>query len=366
MDTVVVTGGAGFIGATLVRLLLERTKERVVVFDALTYAGHRESLAECEGNPRFAFVEGDVADRADVEALYRDHRPTWVANLAAESHVDRSIDGPRAFFRTNVLGVLEMLEGARRHVESLDPAARASFRFLHVSTDEVFGSLAPDAPRFTEASPYSPRSPYAASKAAGDHLVTAWHWTYGLPTILTNCGNNLGPFQFPEKLIPLSIRNALEGKPLPLYGDGKNVRDWIHVSDHAEGILAALQRGRPGVRYLFGGDGERTNVEVLDAICRALEGILPARENAALRAKGIVRYPDLVTPVADRPGHDRRYAIDAARARADLGWAPRTGFEDGIRSTVRWYVEHASWCEAVEAKGYRRERLGLANAERAP
>ena len=362
-DTLVVTGGAGFIGANFVRCALARTSARVVVMDALTYAGHRESLAEVEGDPRFAFVHADVADRAAVEALYRERRPTWVVHFAAESHVDRSIDGPREFLRTNALGTLEMMEGARAHLATLDPAARARFRFLHVSTDEVYGSLG-ETGAFTEATPYAPNSPYAASKASADLLAHAWHATYGLPVVITNCSNNYGPFQFPEKLIPLTLLNAVEGRPLPIYGDGKNVRDWLYVEDHCEGVLAALARGKPGEKYNLGGANERTNVEIVDRLCAILEDEVPASRNPALLAKGVRRYADLVTHVPDRPGHDRRYAIDAAKAGRDLGWAPRHGFEDGLRRTVRWYLDHRDWCEAVQAKGYRRERLGL--AARAP
>jgi dTDP-glucose 4,6-dehydratase len=358
MDTWLVTGGAGFIGSNFVRAALASTPHRVVVLDKLTYAGHLESLAGLERDARFGFVRGDVADRATVEAAYAAHRPTVVVHFAAETHVDRSIDGPREFVRTNVGGTQEMLEGARLHLLSLPGPDRARFRFLHVSTDEVYGSL--DATgRFTEETAYAPRSPYAASKAGADHLVHAWHETYGVPTIVTNCSNNYGPYQYPEKLVPLMVLNALEGKPLPVYGDGKNVRDWLHVEDHARGILLAIERGRSGGRYNFGGDAERTNLEVVEAVCDALEREAPPGHGDALRAKGIARYRDLVTFVTDRPGHDRRYAIDAARARADLGWAPRHDFAGGIAATVRWYLEHRAWCDAVQGGASARRRQGL-------
>jgi dTDP-glucose 4,6-dehydratase len=362
MDTTVVTGGAGFVGANLVRALLARTADRVVVFDALTYAGHRESLASCEADPRFRFVRGDVADRAAVEALYREFRPRRVVHLAAETHVDRSIDGPRAFLRTNVLGTLEMLEGARGHVEREGGAG--AFRFLHVSTDEVHGALGPVG-RFTETSPFAPNSPYAASKASAEHLARAWHETYGLPVLVTACGNNYGPFQAPEKLVPLTLLNAVEGRPLPVYGDGRQVRDWIHVDDHVSGLLAALERGRPGERYLLGAEGERTNLETVRALCAALEEAWPSARNPAMRGRE-GGYAGLVTLVRDRPGHDRRYAVDPARAARELGWRAAVRFDDGVRATVRWYLEHRDWCEALQAKGATRERVGLGAPEGSP
>jgi dTDP-glucose 4,6-dehydratase len=358
VDTLLVTGGAGFIGANVVRAALAGTDWRVVVLDALTYAGHRESLADVERDPRFAFVRGDVADPDAVESVFRAHEPRYVLHLAAESHVDRSIDGPREFVRTNVVGTHEMLVGARAHVDRRGAAERERFRFVHVSTDEVFGALGPTG-RFDERSPHAPRSPYAASKAGADHLAAAYHETYGLPVLVTNCSNNYGPWQFPEKLIPLMALTALEGRPLPVYGDGRQVRDWLHVEDHAAGLLAALRRGRPGERYLFGGEAERTNLEVVEAICEALERRRPARDQAVLASRGIARWRDLVTHVADRPGHDRRYAVDASKARRDLGWAPTRSFASGIDATVGWYLDHAAWCEAVQDKGYRRERLGV-------
>jgi dTDP-glucose 4,6-dehydratase len=357
-ETMIVTGGAGFIGTNFVRLALDRTRARVVVVDKLTYAGNLASLADVSANPRFVFVRADIADRAAVEPLFREHRPRWLVNLAAETHVDRSIDGPRAFLATNVAGTFELLEAARTFLGEADAPTRAAFRFLHVSTDEVYGSLGP-AGLFTETTAYAPNSPYAASKAAADHFVRAYHETYGLPAITTNCSNNYGPYQYPEKLIPLVMLNAVEGRPLPIYGDGRNVRDWLYVEDHCEAILLALERGRPGERYNVGASNERTNVEIVDRICATLEAERPAVANPALIARGIARYADLKVFVTDRPGHDRRYAIDATRTRRELGWAPRHSFDDGLHRTVRWYLEHRDWCEAVQAGRYGRERLGL-------
>ena len=361
MPTLLVTGGAGFIGSNFVRLALARTPARVVVLDSLTYAGNLESLADVSADPRFAFVRADITDASAVAAALAAHRPTAIVNFAAETHVDRSIDGPRAFVTTNVVGAFELLEAARRHRDGLDAAARAAFRFLHVSTDEVYGSLGPTG-LFSEETPYAPNSPYAASKAGADHLVRAYHETYGLPTLLTNCSNNYGPYQYPEKLIPLMILNAAEGKALPIYGDGGNVRDWLYVDDHCEGILRVLGRGRPGARYNIGGGGERTNLEIVDRLCAALEAAWPARDNPALAGRGIGGYAALKTFVADRPGHDRRYAIDGAKIRAELGWTPAHDFESGLARTVRWYLDHREWCRAVQSGRYARERLGLTPA----
>ena len=360
MGTIVVTGGAGFIGANLVRRALARGAGRVVVFDALTYAGNLQSLVEVAKDPRFVFVQGDIADRDAVSAMYRDVRPAAIVNLAAESHVDRSIDDSSNFIRTNVAGTFELLEGARRYLAaSTSEGERAAFRFLHVSTDEVYGSLGAKG-SFSETTPYAPNSPYAASKASADHLARAWRETYGLPTIVTNCSNNYGPFQFPEKLVPLMILNALEGRALPIYGDGGNVRDWLYVDDHCDGILLALERGQVGGQYNLGGRNELTNIQIVDRLCTLLEKERPARENASLEKRGIARYSDLKTFVADRPGHDRRYAIDATRARQELGWKPAHDFDAGLEATVRWYLSHLDWCEAVQTGSYRRERLGLA------
>ena len=355
METIVVTGGAGFIGSNFVRHALARTEASVVVLDKLTYAGNLESLADVASHPRYAFVRADIADREAVRALFRERRPSAVVNFAAETHVDRSIDDPAAFVRTNVTGTFELLEAARQLLRETPGSA---FRFLHVSTDEVYGTLGATG-AFSETTPYAPNSPYAASKAGADHLARAYHETYRLPVLLTNCSNNYGPFQYPEKLIPLMILNAAEGKDLPIYGDGGNVRDWLYVEDHCEGILLALRKGEPGGKYNIGGGNERTNLQVVDALCAALEAERPAATNSALAARGLRAYADLKTFVPDRPGHDRRYAIDAAKIRRELGWAPRHTFEDGLRETVRWYLANRPWCEAVQSGTYGRERLGL-------
>ncbi len=360
--SVLVTGGAGFIGSNFVRHLLATTRARVVVLDKLTYAGNLRSLDDCLSDPRVHFVQADICDRRALAAVFREHRPDRVVNFAAETHVDRSIDGPAAFVETNLVGTFELLEAARGAVRERDEEERERFRFLHVSTDEVYGSLGPKG-LFTEDTPYAPNSPYAASKAGADHLVRAYLHTYGLPTIITNCSNNYGPYQFPEKLIPLMTLNAIEGRPLPIYGDGGNVRDWLYVEDHCEGILLALEHGSVGEKYNIGGGNERTNLEIVDRLCEALEKLLPARENPALRAQGAASYTALKTFVADRPGHDRRYAIDATRIREQLGWRARHDFESGLARTVRWYLENREWCDAVQSGKYRRERLGMGAAQ---
>jgi dTDP-glucose 4,6-dehydratase len=358
MESVLVAGGAGFIGSNFVRLLLARTDARVVVFDRLTYAGNLASLADIRSHPRFAFVHGDIADRAAVTAVLTQHRSDAVVNLAAETHVDRSIDGPRAFIETNLVGTFELLDATRQHLDRLEPARRSRFRFLHVSTDEVYGSLGPTG-RCAEESPYAPNSPYAASKAGADHLVRAYHETYRLPAIVTNCSNNYGPYQYPEKLIPLMALNAIDGRALPIYGDGGNVRDWLHVEDHCAALLLVLREGTPGARYNIGASDERTNLEVVDGICAALESIHPTAANPALAERGIARYADLRIFVPDRPGHDRRYAVDATRLTTELGWRPAHRFQDGLRATVGWYLEHRGWCDTVLGGKYGRERLGL-------
>jgi dTDP-glucose 4,6-dehydratase len=354
-----VTGGAGFIGSNLVHHALARTDARIVVLDKLTYAGNLLSLADASRDPRFTFVRGDIADRPTVDRVLREHRPTAILNLAAESHVDRSIDSPRAFLETNVVGTFELLDAARRYVATLDAADRGRFRFLHVSTDEVYGTLG-DRGSFSEETAYAPNSPYAASKACADHLVRAYHETFGLPTLITNCSNNYGPYQFPEKLIPLMILNAIEGKPLPIYGDGGNVRDWLYVEDHCEGILLVLREGGVGEKYNIGGRCERSNLEVVSAICTILEHLLPPASNSLLADGRIESYGALRTFVADRPGHDRRYAIDPGKIASELGWRPEHDFDSGLAKTVRWYLDHRDWCEAVQSGRYRRERLGLA------
>jgi dTDP-glucose 4,6-dehydratase len=366
MSSMIVTGGAGFIGANFVRLALARTADRVVVLDKLTYAGNLESLRDVERDPRFVFVHGDICDAALVARLLDEHRPRWLVNFAAESHVDRSIDGPRAFVETNAVGAFELLEAARRHLASADEATRRAFRFLHVSTDEVYGSLG-DTGAFSETTPYAPNSPYSASKAAADHLVRAYHETYGLPALITNCSNNYGPFQYPEKLIPLMLLNALEGRALPIYGDGQNVRDWLYVEDHCDGILRVLERGVPGEKYNIGGHGEMTNLALVDRLCALLDELRPVRGNPSLASRGELRsYGDLKSFVADRPGHDRRYAIDASKITRELGWKPRHDVASGLEATVRWYLANRDWCETVQAGKYTRERLGgVAGAARA-
>jgi len=339
----IVTGGAGFIGSAFVRLARARTLARVVTLDLLTYAGNLDNLAPLEGDAGHRFVRGDICDSTLLARLFAEERPAAVVNFAAESHVDRSIHDAAPFLRTNVLGTQALLDAARAHCAGLDGDARGAFRFLHVSTDEVYGSLGPGDAPFTETTPYSPNSPYAASKAAADHLVRAARHTWGLPTLVTNCSNNYGPYQFPEKLIPLVICNARDGRPLPVYGDGMQVRDWLHVDDHCEALLRVLAAGRPGETYNVGGENERTNIETVRAICDALDGLVPG---AAPRAS-LIRY------VADRPGHDRRYAIDAAKIRRELGWRPRTRFEDGLRATVAWYLDNDAWVERVRTGAYR-------------
>ncbi len=358
MSTLLVTGGAGFIGSNFVRLLAAETDARVVVLDKLTYAGNLDNLAGLLEDPRVAFVQGDVADRVTVRRVFAEHRPDRLVNFAAESHVDRSIDDPSAFVRTNVTGTFELLEAARAHVAALPAAEAARFRFLHVSTDEVYGSLG-ETGRFREETAYAPNSPYAASKAAADHLVRAYWATYGLPALITNCSNNYGPYQFPEKLIPLMLLNALEGRDLPIYGDGSNVRDWIYVEDHCRGVLRVLEAGRPGEKYNLGGGNERTNLEIVHLLCDLIEAERPAAGNRVLAARGKTAYRELATFVADRPGHDRRYAIDDAKARRELGWAPAHDLESGLAATVGWYLAHREWCERIASGVYRRERLGL-------
>ncbi|MFZ3322225.1 MAG: dTDP-glucose 4,6-dehydratase [Usitatibacter sp.] len=337
---ILVTGGAGFIGSNFVLDWIAEVGEPVVNLDKLTYAGNVANLAALAGDKRHELVQGDIADRELVERLLAHHKPRAIVHFAAESHVDRSILGPAAFVQTNVVGTFQLLDAARGHWSALEGAARDSFRFLHVSTDEVYGTLGPDDPGFSETTPYAPNSPYSASKAGSDHLVRAYHHTYGLPVLTTNCSNNYGPFQFPEKLMPLTISNALEGKPLPVYGDGLQVRDWLYVSDHCEAIRVALAKGRPGETYNVGGSAERPNIEVVHAICDSLQEMKP-------RDGG---YRSLITPVPDRPGHDRRYAIDARKIRAELGWSPRETFETGLKKTVRWYLDHSQWVAQVRSK----------------
>lgn len=357
MPTIIVTGGAGFIGANFVRYALAKTDARLVIVDKLTYAGNLASLEDALKDSRVQFVQADIADKDAMAVVFRDSQPAAVVNFAAESHVDRSIDDPSPFIETNIAGTFVLLEAARKLTAKLSDDARRAFRFLHVSTDEVYGSLG-ETGLFSETTPYAPNSPYAASKASADHLVRAWHETFGLPTIVTNCSNNYGPLQFPEKLIPLMLLNAMDGKPLPIYGDGGNIRDWLYVEDHCAGILLALQHGQPGGKYNIGGGNERTNLQIVDRICDEVERILPAAENPALKALGKTSYQELKKFVADRPGHDKRYAIDAGKIRAELGWQPAYDFEAGLAKSIRWYFENRKWCETVLAGKYERERLG--------
>jgi dTDP-glucose 4,6-dehydratase len=340
MKRLLVTGGAGFIGSNFVRYWLQQhPNDRVVNLDALTYAGNLENLTEIQDRPNYRFVHGDIGDRALVEQLFRDEAIDAVVNFAAESHVDRSILGPDAFIKTNINGTFNLLEVARA-VWGQDATER---RFLHVSTDEVYGSLAPSDPPFTETHAYAPNSPYSASKASSDHLVRAYHHTYGLPVLTTNCSNNYGPYQFPEKLIPLVILNALEGKPLPIYGDGKNIRDWLYVEDHCSGIEAVLLRGRVGEVYNIGGNNEWTNIDIVNLICDRLDQLKP----------GPQPYRELISFVRDRPGHDRRYAIDSSKMKSELGWSPAHRFETGIEATLTWYLNNLIWCDRVRSGAYR-------------
>ena len=342
---ILVTGGAGFIGSNFVLNWLESIGEPVCVLDSLTYAGNLENLTELKRDPRFKFVQGDICDESRISKLLSDYRPRAIVHFAAESHVDRSIHGPGEFIRTNVTGTFTLLQQTRSYYASLETGERHSFRFLHVSTDEVYGSLGPEDPPFSEVTPYSPNSPYSASKAASDHLVRAWYHTYGLPVVTTNCSNNYGPFQFPEKLIPLTILNALEGKVLPVYGDGQNVRDWLYVQDHCIAIQEVLTKGRLGEVYNVGGNNQMRNIVVVKAICAMLDELRPRNSGS---------YADLITFVKDRPGHDRRYAIDARKIEREVGWTPKMSFEQGIRKTVVWYLAHPDWVTNVRSGAYRR------------
>jgi len=341
---ILVTGGAGFIGSNFVLDWVATEGTPVVNLDKLTYAGNPANLAALKDDARHIFAHGDINDRTLVAKLLQQHRPRAIVHFAAESHVDRSIHGPGEFVQTNVVGTFSLLEETRAYWSALDAEARKNFRFLHVSTDEVYGSLGMDDPAFSETTPYAPNSPYAASKAGSDHLVRAYHHTYGLPTVTTNCSNNYGPLQFPEKLIPLMILNALSGKPLPVYGDGKNVRDWLYVGDHCSGIRAALARGRPGETYNIGGNSEKTNLEVVHALCATLDALYPAG----------APHEKLIQFVKDRPGHDRRYAINADKIKQELGWAPQEKFDHGLRKTVEWYLNNSDWIRGVTSGEYRK------------
>ncbi|HEY7804499.1 MAG TPA: dTDP-glucose 4,6-dehydratase [Orrella sp.] len=342
---IIVTGGAGFIGSNFIHTWLAQTDEPVINLDKLTYAGNPENLVKFQKDSRYTFVHGDIGDRTQVDALLASHQPRAIVNFAAESHVDRSIHGPGEFITTNINGTFHLLESVRGFWDTLSPEAQKSFRFLHVSTDEVYGTLAPTDPAFSETNPHRPNSPYAASKAASDHLVRAWHHTYGLPVLTTNCSNNYGPFHFPEKLIPLVILNALAGKPLPIYGDGQQVRDWLYVRDHAIAIMQVLARGRLGETYNIGGNQEKTNLSVVQTICDHLDTLKPKSDGTSYQAQ--------ITFVTDRPGHDRRYAIDASKIERELGWAPQETFESGLEKTIQWYLDNQQWVEHVTSGDYR-------------
>ena len=339
---IIVTGGAGFIGSNFIHTWLETCEGRVVNLDKLTYAGNLENIGTLAENPRYIFVKGDIGDRQLVLRLLEDFCPWAIVNFAAESHVDRSISAPDDFIRTNLVGTFNLLQQVREHWEGLGPDGQSAFRFLHVSTDEVYGSLEKDDPAFSETTPYSPNSPYSASKAGSDHLIRAYHHTYGLPTLTTNCSNNYGPYQFPEKLIPLVIHHALNGRKVPVYGDGSNIRDWLYVKDHCRAIIAVLEKGRPGEVYNIGGNSEKTNLDVVHTICNILDELTEDRS----------RRETLVTFVPDRPGHDRRYAIDASKIEAEIGWTPEETFETGIRKTVKWYLDNAQWVANVTSGAY--------------
>ncbi|MDD4348899.1 MAG: dTDP-glucose 4,6-dehydratase [Opitutales bacterium] len=351
-----VTGGAGFIGSNFVRHLLRSLPSdsisRLVNLDKLTYAGNPDNLRDLENDPRYVFVHGDIGDADTCTRLFQEHAFDAVVNFAAESHVDRSIDSPEPFFETNVVGTLRLVNTALKYWKGLEDTTKPGFRFLHVSTDEVYGSLSPQDPAFQETTPFAPNSPYSASKAASDHIIRAYHHTYGLPVITTNCSNNYGPYQFPEKLIPLMILNALEGKSLPIYGDGMNIRDWLYVDDHCSGIWTALNKGTPGETYNIGGKNEQPNIAIVDTICDLLDKKQPRQDGQSYQSQKIY--------VKDRPGHDRRYAINCSKIESELGWAPAETFATGIEKTVDWYLANREWCRSISEGKYRRERLGNA------
>nr|WP_281479836.1 dTDP-glucose 4,6-dehydratase [Wohlfahrtiimonas chitiniclastica] len=350
MMKILITGGAGFIGSAVVRHIIEHTQDHVCNIDKLTYAGNLESLRSIENNERYQFKQIDICDRSALNSVFEAFQPDCVMHLAAESHVDRSIDGPAAFIETNIVGTYTLLEAARQYWLTLDNANKSAFRFHHISTDEVYGDLAGTNDLFTETTAYAPSSPYSASKASSDHLVRAWERTYGLPTIVTNCSNNYGPYHFPEKLIPLMILNALDGKPLPIYGDGQQIRDWLYVEDHARALYKVVTEGKVAQTYNIGGHNEKANIDVVKAICNILDELKPRQDGR--------QYADLITFVKDRPGHDLRYAIDASKIQRELNWVPKETFESGIRKTVEWYLNHLDWCRNVQDGSYQRERLG--------
>lgn len=350
---ILVTGGAGFIGSAVIRHIIRTTQNRVVNLDKLTYAGNLESLAEVSASDRYSFEQVDICDRAQLDRVFNNYQPDVVMHLAAESHVDRSIDGPAAFIETNIVGTYTLLEATRKYWRALTEEKQAAFRFHHISTDEVYGDLESPEDLFTESTPYAPSSPYSASKASSDHLVRAWQRTYGLPTLISNCSNNYGPYHFPEKLIPLMILNALEGKPLPVYGKGDQVRDWLYVEDHARALYEVATRGVVGETYNIGGHNEKRNLEVVHTLCDLLEELAPEKP------AGVARYENLITYVQDRPGHDKRYAIDAGKIQRELGWAPQESFDSGIRKTVEWFLSNREWWQRVQDGSYQRERLGV-------
>lgn len=351
---ILVTGGAGFIGSNFIRFLLKDGRYSVVNLDKLTYAGNLDSLIDIAEQPQYTFIHADICDEASVKEIFSQHQPTAIVHFAAESHVDRSIDGPAAFIETNIKGTFQLLEASRHYYLGLESEQKQQFRFLHVSTDEVYGSLGENG-YFTEDTLYAPNSPYSASKAASDHLVRAYHHTYRLPVLITNCSNNYGPFQFPEKLIPLMILNALEGKPLPIYGTGENVRDWLYVEDHCRAILTVLEKGKVGEKYNIGGHNEKTNLEIVYTLCDLLDSKRPSGNGKS--------YREQITFVKDRPGHDLRYAIDANKMKWELNWVPQETFATGIEKTIEWYLQNAEWCQRVTDGSYRRERLGQGNGE---
>ncbi len=361
MPTILVTGGAGFIGSAVIREIINHTEHRVINVDKLTYAGNLTSLQSIDQNERYTFEQVDICDGPALKRIFQRYQPDIIMHLAAESHVDRSIDGPGEFIQTNIVGTYTLLEQARGYWSNLNPDQKAAFRFHHISTDEVYGDLphpeeqAGDLPLFTETTPYVPSSPYSASKASSDHLVRSWYRTFGLPTLVTNCSNNYGPYHFPEKLIPLMILNALEGKPLPVYGKGNQIRDWLYVEDHARALLLVATEGQIGETYNIGGHNEKQNIEVVTLICELLEELAPEKP------QGIQRYIDLITHVQDRAGHDVRYAIDAGKIQRELGWHPQETFESGLRKTIEWYLNNKDWCQHVQDGSYQRERLGISS-----
>lgn len=364
---ILLSGGAGFIGSAVIRHIINNTQDSVVNLDKLTYAGNLESLLEVSNNPRYAFEQVDICNREELDRVYKQHQPDAVMHLAAESHVDRSIDGPAEFIQTNIVGTYTLLEAARAYWNELPEERKQAFRFHHISTDEVYGDLphpnddiekVDELPLFTEQTSYEPSSPYSASKASSDHLVTAWLRTYGFPTLITNCSNNYGPYHFPEKLIPLVILNALEGKPLPIYGKGDQIRDWLYVDDHAEALYLVVTKGEVGETYNIGGHNEKQNIEVVETICAILDELQPRQVSLKTDLQND-SYKSLITYVTDRPGHDRRYAIDASKIEKELGWKPKETFETGLRKTVQWYLDNQQWCKNVQDGSYQRERLGV-------